>query len=293
MSVSLVIPPRERDLGDGMKVRRALPFVHKRMVGPFIFWDHMGPVKVSESFEMLVRSHPHIGLSTLTYLFSGEILHRDSLGNELKIKAGEVNWMTAGRGISHSERSAPEHGQNNMTVEGIQLWIALPKSHEEVAPSFVHYDAQELPTYKQGGVEWRVIAGEYQGVRSPVATYSPLFYFEASITQGHLGEFPMPTTHEAALYVAKGEVQVDGVTHGEGVLVVFAPGSTVQFKAGSDSRVLIFGGEPLPEPRHIWWNFVSSSKERIEQAKVEWRNQREEKFGKVPKEKDFIPLPEN
>jgi redox-sensitive bicupin YhaK (pirin superfamily) len=201
-----------------------------------------------------------------------------------------VNWMTAGRGIAHSERSAPAHGQSNMIVEGIQLWIALPKSHEEVAPSFVHYEAAELPSYKQGGVEWRVIAGEYQGVRSPVSTYSPLFYFEASIKHGHLGDFPMPTTHEAALYVAKGEVQIEGVDHGEGVLVVFAPGSTVLFKAGSDSRVLIFGGEPLPEPRHIWWNFVSSSKERIEQAKVEWREQR---FGKVPKEQDYIPLPEN
>ena len=179
MSVALIIPPRDRDLGDGVHVRRVLPHPSKRMVGPFIFWDHMGPMKISEQTELVVRSHPHIGLSTLTYLFSGEILHRDTLGNELAIRAGEVNWMTAGNGIAHSERSSVSLGQQDMILEGIQLWIALPKSHEECAPTFVHIESRSLPEFSQNNVHWRLIAGRYQELTSPVPVFSPLFYFES------------------------------------------------------------------------------------------------------------------
>ena len=288
MSIALVIPPRERDLGDGMKVRRALPYVHKRMVGPFIFWDHMGPVKIDENFEMLVRSHPHIGLATLTYLLSGEILHRDSLGNEVPIRAREVNWMTAGSGIVHSERASVALGQGGQTLEGIQLWIALPKSEEERPASFVHVDRTELPLMSEGEATWTVIAGEYRGHKSPVPVYSPLFYFESIVKAGYSASFAMRPTHEGALYVAKGEVEVAGTRYGEGNLIVFNLGADVSFTATSESDLLVFGGEPFPEPRHIYWNFVSSSKERIEKAKDDWTNQR---MGKVPKETDWIPLP--
>ncbi len=290
MSVALVIAPRERDLGDGMKVRRALPFVHKRMVGPFIFWDHMGPVTIDDHFSMTVRSHPHIGLSTLTYLFSGEILHRDTLGNELPIRAGEVNWMTAGRGIAHSERASSTLGQQGQILEGIQLWIALPLAAEELPPSFTHFAADELPHYLSHGVSWKVIAGDYQGVRSPVAVYSDLFYLDASLRAGQGGELPMTINREAALYVAQGAVKVQGQSYGAGHLVVFKPGHTVSFTCDEFARVLIFGGEPLPEPRFIWWNFVSSRQERIEEAKLAWTEQR---MGKVygERETEWIPLP--
>lgn len=288
MSVAIVIPPRERDLGDGMKVRRALPYVHKRMVGPFIFWDHMGPVTINEHFEMLVRSHPHIGLATLTYLLSGEMLHRDSLGNELVIRPREVNWMTAGSGIVHSERASVALGQGGQTLEGIQLWIALPKREEERPASFVHIDRAQLPVLEVGKATWTLIAGEYRGQKSPVPVYSPLFYLESIVPSGYQTEFALSPTHEGALYIAKGEVDVAGQRYGEGHLVVFQLGAKVSFTAVSESDVLVFGGEPFPEPRHITWNFVSSSKERIEQAKDDWTNQR---MGKVPKETDWIPLP--
>jgi len=288
--MSLVIPPRSRDLGDGMMVRRALPFVHKRTVGPFIFWDHMGPLKIEGEREMIVRAHPHIGLATLTYLFSGEILHRDTLGNELLIRAGEVNWMIAGQGIAHSERSGKAYGQEGMTLEGIQLWIALPVEAEEVPPSFVHFDRPELPRFGLADVQWTLIAGRYQGYQSPVPVHSELFYFEAPVAAGVSAELPMHEAHEGALYVAQGEVEVDGQVYGEGHLIVQDVGDAVSFKVLKAARLLVFGGRPLPEPRHIWWNFVSSSKERIERAKLDWQAQR---MGKVINEAEgnFIPLP--
>jgi redox-sensitive bicupin YhaK (pirin superfamily) len=282
--IELVIPPRPRDLGEGMMVRRALPFAKKRMVGPFIFWDHMGPVKVDEKFEMLVRSHPHIGLATLTYLLSGKILHRDSLGNELEIRPGEVNWMTAGRGIVHSERAAKSSGQEG-ELEGIQLWIALPKSEEQCEPSFVHFDAPELPRFTLNQ-EWILIAGEFNGVRSPVPVKSPLFYFEGLLDGFECLSFP--EGQEAALYVAKGELIIDSKSYGEGELIVLHKGATLNIE-GKASRLLVFGGEPFEEGRVIWWNFVASSQELIDAAKERWRKQ---EMGQVIHETTFIPLPE-
>lgn len=283
--IELVIPPRPRDLGEGMMVRRSLPFAKKRMVGPFIFWDHMGPVNVDDRFEMLVRSHPHIGLETLTYLLSGKILHRDSLGNELEIKPGEVNWMTAGRGIVHSERAAKATGQMG-TLEGIQLWIALPQSAERCEPSFVHFDEPDLPPFNLNH-SWRLIAGEFEGVKSPVPVKSPLFYFEGLLDGFEC--FNFPASQEAALYVAKGELIIDGKSYKDGELIVLTPGSVLNVE-GRDCRLFVFGGEAFPEGRVIWWNFVASSQEMIDEAKKRWSKQ---EMGQVIHETDFIPLPES
>ena len=281
--IELVIPPRPRDLGEGMIVRRALPFAKKRMVGPFIFWDHMGPVQVNDKFEMLVRSHPHIGLATLTYLLSGKILHRDSLGNELEIKPGEINWMTAGQGIVHSERAAKSTGQEG-ELEGIQLWIALPQSEEQCPPSFDHFKERELPQFTLTHT-WRLIAGEFEGVKSPVPVKSPLFYFEGFLDG--IECFNFPDSQEAALYLAKGELVIDNVTYREGELIVLKPGASVTIE-GRECRLFVFGGEAFPEGRVIWWNFVASSQELIDEAKERWSRQ---EMGQVIHETTFIPLP--
>jgi redox-sensitive bicupin YhaK (pirin superfamily) len=282
--IELVIPPRPRDLGEGMTVRRALPFAKKRMVGPFIFWDHMGPVEVSDTFEMLVRAHPHIGLATLTYLFSGKILHRDSLGNELEIKAGEVNWMTSGKGIVHSERASVKLGQKGI-LEGIQLWVALPQSEEKCEPDFVHFDAHDLPCFTLHH-KWRLIAGEYQGIKSPVPVKSPLFYFESLLNGKETFQFEKG--HESALYVAHGSLEIQGQKYSEGELIVLKMGAEVSVE-GNECRLLVFGGEPFPEGRVIWWNLVASNQELIDEAKIRWS---EQSMGQVIHETDFIPLPE-
>ncbi len=285
---ALVIPPRPRDLGDGMVVRRALPFAKKRMVGPFIFWDHMGPLAIDEKREMLVRPHPHIGLATLTYLLTGEIWHRDSLGNELPIRPGEVNWMTAGSGIVHSERASVALGQGGKTLEGIQLWLALPREEEERPASFVHIP--EVPSLTLQGLHWKVIAGEFQGVRSPVPVYSELFYLEAKAPRGHQLDLKFAPHHESALYIARGSVEHAGESYGEGYLLVFSPGERMALTVTSDAQLFVFGGAPFPEGRLIWWNFVASSQEKIDQAKARWGSQQ---MGKVAKEDDWIPLPAN
>lgn len=287
MSVSLIIPPRPRDLGEGMVVRRALPFAKKRMVGPFIFWDHMGPVAISEKFSMTVRSHPHIGLSTLTYLLSGEILHRDSLGNELMIRPGEVNWMTAGNGIVHSERAHYSHHPAEK-LEGIQLWIALPEESEEIAPSFEHFKEKDLPLIKLGHINWRLIAGSYENTRSPVPTFSPLFYLATKARTGESAEITIASDQEGAVYIAHGEVEIENQLQGEGHLVVFAPGTPVKFTVTKDATLFVFGGTPFAEGRQIWWNFVASTQDLIAAAKVRWT---EQTMGKVPHEVDWIPLP--
>jgi redox-sensitive bicupin YhaK (pirin superfamily) len=283
-----VIEQRRRDLG-GFEVGRVLPYRGGRMIGPFIFFDHMGPADFPAGFPRTVdvRPHPHIGLSTLSYLFEGEMTHRDSTAVTQVIRPGEVNWMTAGRGVTHSERFETLRAQGGR-MNGIQAWIALPVEDEEGDPSFDHYAAGDLPSYESGGLSARLIAGAAFGAASPVRTHSPLFYVHWTMRPGakaQLGaEYP-----ERAAYVAQGSVEVDGRAFDEGRMLVFAPGAPVTVTAVTPAIVMLLGGEPLG-PRFIEWNFVSSSKERIEQAKADWRAGRM----KLPDadHDEFIPLPD-
>lgn len=283
-----VIVPRSSDLGGGFKVLRALPSAQRRMVGPFIFLDQMGPVRLEAGNGLDVRPHPHIGLATVTYLFEGELLHRDNLGMVQPIRPGELNWMTAGRGIAHSERTPPERRRPPLALSGIQAWVALPARFEEIEPGFAHHGDTELPVLEDGGLRLRLIAGTLFGTRSPVATLSAMFYADAGLEAQ--ANCPLPPEHEErAAYVVGGSVEVDGHTFEAGQLLVFRPGVDVVLRASTPSRLMLLGGEPLDGPRHIWWNFVSSSAERIEQAKADWRDGR---FDPIPGETEFIPLPE-
>jgi redox-sensitive bicupin YhaK (pirin superfamily) len=287
-NVERIFAPRTRDIG-GFNVGRVLPYVHRRMVGPFIFLDHMGPALMRAGQALDVRPHPHIGLSTLTYLFEGGIFHRDNLGNALEIVPGEVNWMTAGRGIAHSERTKTEERQSDRRLHGLQCWVALPKSDEEVAPEFLHYDAQSIPRVSLDGCELHLIAGEAFGKQSPVKIFSPLFYMDARMNAGAVLELPRGYEDRAA-YVIEGAVEVEDAEVEARNMIVFSRDGDAFVKARVPSRVLLLGGEPFPEPRHIWWNFVSSSKARIEQAKAEWK---EGRFAPIPgDDEEFIPLPE-
>lgn len=282
-----VVHAAVHEIGDGFRVRRALPTAKRRMVGPFVFLDQMGPVGLAPGQGMDVRPHPHIGLSTLTYLFEGEILHRDSLGTVQPIRPGEVNWMTAGRGIVHSERTPPTVRASGGVLSGMQVWVALPQSHEELGPSFVHLDAEALPTLEDGGAHVRVVAGSWGSARSRLEVFSDLFYAAATLTPG--ARLPVPEEHvERAIYVAAGEVEIAGERFGEGQLLLLRPKDPITLQAVSDARVIALGGEPLEGPRHIWWNFVSSSRDRIEQAKLDWEADR---LGRVPEETERIPLP--
>jgi redox-sensitive bicupin YhaK (pirin superfamily) len=284
--LDLVIDQRRRDLG-GFEVGRVLPFAKRRMVGPFVFFDHMGPVELAPGIPKTVdvRPHPHIGLSTVTYLFDGEIMHRDSVGSEQPIHPGEVNWMTAGRGITHSERFEKARAQGDK-MHGIQAWVALPKADEEVAPAFAHHGRDDLPEHRESGVWRRVIAGEAYGAKAKVKTHSPMFYVHCALETG--GRIELPSTcPERASYVAAGSVEVEGRTYHAGQMLVFSPGPA-EIKATVPATVMLLGGEPIG-PRFIEWNFVSSSKERIDQAKADWRAGRM----KLPDldNKEFIPLP--
>ena len=282
------ILPRTRDLGDGFAVGRVLPAAERRMVGPFIFFDQFGPVEFPAGRGLDVRPHPHIGLTTVTYLFEGGIVHRDSLGFVQPIAPGDVNWMTAGGGIVHSERTDAASRERPQRLQGIQIWVALPTRHEEVAPAFVHYPAAALPLIEGEGKSVRIVAGTLFGRRSPVATLSDLFYAAATLTPG--ASLPLEAEHaERAAYLLDGAVEIDGRTFEPGRLLVFAPGRPLTIRAPIGARLLLFGGEPLDGTRHIWWNFVSSRKERIEQAKDDWKQGR---FGSVPGETEFIPLPD-
>jgi redox-sensitive bicupin YhaK (pirin superfamily) len=286
--VELVLLPRAHDIG-GFEVRRALPAKERQMVGPFIFFDQMGPGEFLAGRGLDVRPHPHIGLSTVTYLFSGEILHRDSLGSQQPIVPGDVNWMTAGRGIAHSERTDQVLRTHSNRLFGIQSWVALPKDAEETAPAFVHHPAASLPLVEDGGVRLRLIAGTGWGLTAPVAVSSPLFYADAVLASG--AAFPLPDEHEErAAYVLDGEVEVAGDRFEPGRMLVFRAGDRMPLRAGPrGARVLLLGGAAMDGPRHLFWNFVSSSRERIEQAKADWKAGR---FGKVPgDEAEFIPLP--
>jgi redox-sensitive bicupin YhaK (pirin superfamily) len=283
--IELTIEPRIRSLGE-FDVRRVLPAAERRMVGPFVFLDHMGPAVFPPGQGIAVRPHPHIGLATITYLFEGEIMHRDSLGFVQLIQAGAVNLMTAGRGIVHSERASDDIAVTSR-LHGIQPWIALPLDREEMEPGFIHYPTASLPALALGGAEVRVIMGEAYGARSPVATYSPTLYLEVRLAEG--AELALPGhASERAAYVVEGAVTIAERPYREGTMAVARSGADVRLRASAPSRVMVVGGEPLG-PRHIWWNFVSSSKERIEQAKRDWTGGR---FGKVPGDDEFIPLPE-
>ncbi|HLF12473.1 MAG TPA: pirin family protein [Gammaproteobacteria bacterium] len=276
---------RTRSLGE-FDVRRVLPSAKRRMVGPFVFFDHMGPAVFPPGQGIAVRQHPHIGLATVTYLFEGTIIHRDSLGFVQPIEGGALNLMTAGRGIVHSERAGEDLAVTSR-LHGIQSWTALPIEREEIDPSFVHHEARTLPELKLAGCTIRVIMGSAFGHVSPAATYSPTLYLEVRMPKG--ASFTLPDgCSERAAYVVAGSVRVETSAYGEGSMAVARAGATVEMTAVEDSRVMILGGEPLGE-RHIWWNFVSSSKERIEQAKRDWQ---EGRFDKVPGDDEFIPLPD-
>jgi redox-sensitive bicupin YhaK (pirin superfamily) len=285
-----LVVTRTSELTGGFQVRRALPSRQRRMVGPFIFLDQMGPELLRPGAGLDVAPHPHIGLATVTYLFGGELLHRDSLGTIQPIRPGEVNWMTAGRGIAHSERTPNEVRRAASELFGIQSWVALPASREESPPAFAHHAASELPVVAGEGKVVRLIAGALYGARSPVATLSELFYADVSLAPG--ASIAVPTEHEErAAYLIEGSIELDGETYAAGQLLVFKPGAAATLKAANHpARLMLLGGEPLEGPRHIWWNFVSSSRERIEQAKEDWR---EGRFAPVPEETEVIPLPES
>jgi redox-sensitive bicupin YhaK (pirin superfamily) len=287
MSV-LVIDARTRDLG-GFTVGRVLPSGARKLIGPFIFFDHMGPATFAPGRGIDVRPHPHIGLATVTYLFEGEIVHRDSLGSHQPIRPGDVNWMTAGRGIAHSERTGTELRQSGARLDGLQLWVALPLRHEETDPEFHHHPARDLPAVDIAGPKVRVLAGSAFGETSPVRTFSPLFYVDAAMPAG--SELSLPDRYEErAAYVVSGTVACGEQQAERGRMLVFAPGAAATLRAVSDARVALVGGAPIDGERHIFWNFVSSSQARIEQAKRDWR---EGRFPKVPgDEQEFIPLPD-
>lgn len=285
--VDIVIEPRVRDLGN-FEVRRVLPSAKRRMVGPFVFLDQMGPTTLAPGKALDVRPHPHIGLATVTWLLEGEIMHRDSVGSVQSIKAGELNWMTAGRGIVHSERT-PEHLRSkNSPLYGLQLWVALPKAHEETEPAFAHYGAADLPQIEDEGRKVTLIVGAGWGKRSPVMTVWPTFFADAAIKADATLTVPANIA-ERAVYILEGELEVAGATFAPGRLLVLKGGRAVDLRARTAARLVIVGGDAMDGPRHIWWNFVSSSQARIERAKADWKAGR---FAAVPGDADFIPLPE-
>jgi redox-sensitive bicupin YhaK (pirin superfamily) len=286
--VDLLIIPRTSDIGN-FEVRRALPSAKRRLVGPFIFFDRMGPAVLKAGLAMDVRPHPHIGLSTVTYLFDGEIHHRDSLGTGMVIKPGDVNLMTAGRGIVHSERTPENLRGKPLSISGLQTWLALPETHEEIDPAFLHVGASSLPEFDADGVSGRVVIGGWEGLKSDVAVPTDTLYVDLNIAPGQTCPF-RAGAEERAAYILSGSLSVSGIAHEADQLLVFRPGDTIDLVAGPDGcHVMLFGGAAMASKRYIWWNFVSSSKERIEQAKEEWRTG---KFDIVPgDEEEFTPLP--
>ncbi len=285
-NIERVIEAKPHDLG-GFEVRRVLPAAGRQMVGPFIFFDHIGPAGFAPGRGIDVRPHPHICLATVTYLFEGEIVHRDSLKFVQPIRPGDVNWMTAGRGIVHSERTGDELRRSGSRIHGIQTWVALPRAAEETAPAFFHHPAASLPQLQAPGLTARVIAGTAFGERSPVETFSPTLYVDLQISADATLEIPREHP-ERALYIAAGRISLDGAQFAPGSMVVLEPDASVNMRALTEARLLLLGGAPLEGRRYIWWNFVASSRERIEQAKNDWVQMR---FGKVPGETEFIPLP--
>jgi len=285
--IERIIEPRDRDVG-GLPVRRVLPTAGQRMVGPFIFFDHMGPVDFPPGSGIDVRSHPHIGLATVTYLFAGALVHRDSLGAVQTIRPGDVNWMTAGRGIVHSERTADAERATGSSAHGIQSWIALPAADEEADPAFRHHPAATLPGVERDGVEMRLIAGTAYGERAPVETFSEMFYLDAELAAGAAVTLP-PEHEERAVYIVDGSVTLDGERLTAARMAILDPGGEAVIHAETAARIMMLGGAPLAGERLMWWNFVSSSRTRIERAKEDWAGGR---FDPVPGETEFEPLPE-
>jgi len=288
-AIAHVVVPRTVDLGDGFSVRRALPSARSRMVGPFIFFDHFGPAEFRAGNGLDVRPHPHIGLATVTYLFDGEIMHRDSLGTAVAIRPGEVNWMTAGRGIVHSERTGAEKRAAGGPIHGLQMWVALPATKEEMDAGFAHHATAEFPVVRDQGKNVRVVVGSLYGAKSPVPMVHETMFGDVHLKAGT--SLPLDADHEErAVYVIDGTIDISGDKFEPGRLLVFKPGDKVTIAAATDTHFVIVGGAPMDGPRHIWWNFVSSRKERIEQAKAEWTAGH---FGKVPGDEiEFIPLPD-
>jgi redox-sensitive bicupin YhaK (pirin superfamily) len=286
MAIVQLVDARQRDLG-GFVVRRVLPAAGRQMVGPFIFFDHMGPTQFEPGHGIDVRPHPHIALATVTYLFSGSLEHRDSLGNVREIRPGDVNWMTAGQGIAHSERTPHLARAAGEKIHGIQSWVALPDGREDDEPSFTHYPASVIPRRVLDGVTLSVVAGDAFGLRSPVVTAWPTLYVHAQFSPGAALEMS-PEHEERAAYVVQGELATDDAKIAEGQLAALAPGQKIRLRAVGEARVMLLGGKRFSTPRHIWWNFVASSHERIEHAKERWAKR---EFPPVPGETEFIPLP--
>jgi len=283
-----LIKPHEKDLGDGFMVRRLLPSHPHKMVGPFIFFDHMGPAVFAPGAGLDVRPHPHIGLATVTYLFEGAILHRDSLGTVQEIRPGDVNWMTAGSGIAHSERSPDALRKSGGTLQGIQTWVALPKEHENADPAFEHHPAATLPHIEFPGVRLRLIAGSAYGQTSPAKTFSDMFYAAVEMQAG--ARLSLPAEHEQrAAYVVDGKVTIDGAELPEKHMAVLTGAQEITIEAVTQTRLMLLGGQAMDGDRFIWWNFVASSREAIQEAKERWRA---EAFGRVPDETERIPLPD-
>ncbi len=289
VTTSLLIEPRLHDLGDGFNVRRMLPSALCRQIGPFVFFDHIGPAPLPPGRGLDVRPHPHIGLATVTYLYEGALTHRDSLGSEQVIRPGDVNWMTAGRGIVHSERTPDPERASGHRMHGVQTWVALPLADEEAAPEFLHYPGASLPERRCDGVRLRVIAGRSFDMESPVRVRTPTLYVDVELDSGATLVVP-PEHAQRAVHVVSGDVRIGDTSLMGGCMLVVAPGDDVHVTARTDARVLLCGGAPLDGMRFLWWNFVSSNRERIERAKADWLARR---FGAVPGDSEYIPLPES
>ena len=286
--MTTLVAPRVHDLG-GFEVRRAVPSIQARSVGPFVFVDHMGPAAFAPGRGIDIRPHPHIGLATVTFLWAGRIDHRDSLGSEQTIGPGDVNWMTAGRGIVHSERTPPGPRADGHALHGLQTWVALPREHEEIEPSFAHLTAAELPSFARDDASVVVVAGHAFGRRAPTPTFADTLY--ASVAFASAGAIALPAEHEErSVHAVDADFEIDGELLPRHHLAVIAPGRAVALRSAGPARAMLIGGAALDGPRFLWWNFVSSSRERIERAKADWREQR---FGAVPGESEFIPLPGN
>jgi len=293
MPATLLIKPVQRDLGGGFTVSRLLPAAAKRSVGPFVFLDHMGPAMHGADTNFDVRPHPHIGLATVTYLFEGAMMHRDSLGYVQRIEPGAINWMTAGRGIVHSERTPDDLRKSTYTIDGLQLWVALPAEQEECLPSFSHTPAEAIPTWRDKTTSVRILIGSLFGLTSPVRTYSETLYADIELNATNALQLPAPSQiskhMELAVYGISGDISIDGVAVPNGQLVVLDASAPCQIASRNKARCMLLGGAALPEPRFMWWNFVSTRKERIEQAKQDWQAQR---MGLIAGENEFTPLPE-
>ncbi|WP_149207714.1 pirin family protein [Flavobacterium johnsoniae] len=287
-NISLIIEERAANIGNFM-VGRLLPFREKRAVGPFVFIDHMGPAHLSDHENMDVPPHPHIGLSTLTFLFEGSIMHRDSLGTELEIKPGAVNWMTAGKGIVHSERTPEYLRHSDKMLHGLQIWVALPKELEQMDPNFTHVEADDIPAWEEDGVSYKLIAGEAFGKKSPVPVYSPLYFIEIKSKETKKINIGKDLFGESGLYILEGSIKNGEHTYDPRQILITTEASLCEFEIATNSTVYIFGGQPFPEEHFIFWNFVSSDKNLIEKAKKDWT---EQTFPKVPGETEFVPLPE-